>query len=310
MTLAIETRGLVKNYGRFRALDELNLEVEEGVVYGFLGPNGAGKTTTIKVLMGLLRFGGGSAFIFGERVEDGSPESRAKVGYMPELPSFPSHLTGRELLDIYGQLYGLSKGERESKADGLLKLVGLEEQRDRRIDAYSKGMQQRLGVAQSLIGDPELVILDEPTAGLDPEGRAEVREIIKQIGEEGVTVFLSSHLLEEVEKICSHVTIINRGKTVMSGSLEEVYKRFSKGAEIAVEVSGLNKTLIDSLRNISGVEDVSREGNELVILTDAGKDLREKISRTITEGGGVILAMGKKTRSLEEVFLEITKEKE
>lgn len=306
--LAIETRDLVKRYGRFKALDGLDLEVEEGTVYGFLGPNGAGKTTTIKIIMGLLSFDTGSASISGRDVTDGDPSSRVDVGYMPELPSFPTHLTGRELLDIYGQLYGMSKEVRISRAEELLELIGLEGLDDRRIDGYSKGMQQRLGVAQSLISDPGVVILDEPTAGLDPEGRAEVREIIREIGEEGVTVFLSSHLLEEVEKICSHVSIINKGKTVMTGSLEEVSKRFSEGMEIVVEVAGIEKGLIESLERIDEVVRVDREGKELTIYTRPSEGVRERISRAIVEEGGIILAMMRKTRSLEDVFLEVTKE--
>ncbi|KXA94409.1 hypothetical protein AKJ65_04530 [candidate division MSBL1 archaeon SCGC-AAA259E19] len=308
MTLAIETVDLIKKYNNFKALDELNLEVGKGMIYGFLGPNGAGKTTTIKILMGLLKADGGSAFLLGEDVESDGAKTRFNVGYMPELPSFPSHLSGPELLDIYGQLYGLSKSERKRKAEELLELVDLSQRKDGRIDTYSKGMQQRLGIAQSLIADPELLVLDEPTAGLDPEGRAEVRDIIRKIGDEGVTVFLSSHLLEEVQKICSHVTIINHGTSVMSGSMEEISKDFSGRSEVVVEVEKPKKGLISSLRELSGVVKVDREGRELTVVVEGEEDLRGEISRTIVREGGAILEMRTKKHSLEDVFLKVTRE--
>lgn len=310
MTLAIEAVDLTKTYNNFKALDELSLGVEKGAIYGFLGPNGAGKTTTIKILMGLLKPDAGSAFLLGEEITSSGAKSRLKVGYMPELPSFPTHLSGPELLDIYGQLYGLSKAERRNKAEELLKLVDLDQRKDKRIDTYSKGMQQRLGIAQSLIANPELLILDEPTAGLDPEGRAEVRNIIKQVGEKGVTVFLSSHLLEEVQKICSHVTIINHGKAVMSGAMEEISQNFSGKSEIIVKVDKLKKKLISSLESIPGVDQVNPEDKRLaIIISDAKSDIRGKISRTIVEEGAGILEMRTKKHSLEDVFLKVTREK-
>ncbi|KXA99484.1 hypothetical protein AKJ40_03055 [candidate division MSBL1 archaeon SCGC-AAA259M10] len=308
MSSAIETSGLVKTYGTVRALDGLDLEVEEGKVHGFLGPNGAGKTTTIRILTGLLKPDQGVARIFGRDVTSGSGV-RTNVGYMPELPSFPAHLTGRELLNIYGQLYGLGKSERESQADELLDLVGLENSGDRRIGGYSKGMQQRLGVAQSLLGDPDLVIMDEPTAGLDPEGRAEVREVVKQIGEEGETVFLSSHLLEEVEKVCTHVTIIHRGRGVVSGSVGEISRRVSEREEIVVEVDELGEKIINSVEKIPQVRGVNADGNELTVLTDIGTDIRREVSRTVFQAGGIIIGMREKKKSLEDVFLELTRGK-
>lgn len=308
MSSAIETSGLVKTYGSVKALDGLDLEVEEGKVHGFLGPNGAGKTTTIRILTGLLKPDRGVARIFGRDVTSGSGV-RASVGYMPELPSFPAHLTGWELLNIYGRLYGVEKSERESQADELLNLVGLEDSEDRRIGGYSKGMQQRLGVAQSLLGDPDLVIMDEPTAGLDPEGRAEAREVVKQIGEGGVTVFLSSHLLEEVEKVCTHVTIIHRGRGVVSGPVEQVTRRVSEREEIVVEVDELSEEIINSVEKVPQVRGVDTDGNELTVLTDLRVDIRREVSRTVFNAGGIIIGMERKKKSLEDVFLELTKGK-
>lgn len=307
MGYAIEISGLVKFYGSVRALDGLDLGVEEGEVHGFLGPNGAGKTTTIRILTGLLKPDDGTAHIFGKDAA-GSSSVRTNVGYMPELASFPSHLTGRELLDIYGKLYGLGKDERKSQTNELLELAGLEGSGDRRIGGYSKGMQQRLGVAQSLIGSPELLILDEPTAGLDPEGRAEVRRVIKRVGEGGTTVFLSSHLLEEVEKICTHVTIIDEGRALVSGTMEEVSEKFPKRTEIVVEVAELVEGLGRSIGEIPRVERVTPRGKKLVILAEKGEGIRREVSRAISDVGGEIVGMEEKRRTLEEAFLEAVKE--
>lgn len=309
MVPAIEIFGLVKNYGKFRALDGLSLDVKKGTVHGFLGRNGAGKTTTIKILMGLLRQDSGYARIFGEEVEPNNPGLRLGVGYMPELPSFPSHLTGRELLDIYGELYGLSERERKSQEEKLFDLVELQDYADEKIESYSKGMQQRIGIAQSLIGDPDLLILDEPSAGLDPEGRSRIRTIVKEIGKLGLTVFLSSHMLKEVEKICNYATIIDKGRVLESGRVSEIFEKFSEGARIVVEVVEHAKELANSIESIPQVERVDRkEGGEFVILSKPGVDVREDISRTITKNGGVIIGMREEKQTLEDVFLKATQE--
>ncbi|KXA88729.1 hypothetical protein AKJ61_04310 [candidate division MSBL1 archaeon SCGC-AAA259B11] len=307
MSSAIEASGLVKTYGNVRALDGLDLEVGEEV-HGFLGPNGAGKTTTIRILTGLLKPDQGKARIFGRDAAGGSGV-RTDVGYMPELPSFPGHLTGRELLDIYGRLYGVEKDDRETQTAELLNLVGLEDSGDRRVSGYSKGMQQRLGVAQSLLGDPDLVIMDEPTAGLDPEGRAEVREVVKRVGKKGSAVFLSSHLLEEVEKVCTHVTIIHRGRGIVSGPVEEVSQRVSEREEIVAEVDELSEKIVSSVERIPQVKRVDVDGNELTVLTEIGSDIRREVSRAVFEAGGIIIGMGRKKKSLEDVFLEFTRGK-
>lgn len=288
----------------------MDFQVEEGTIHGFLGPNGAGKTTTIRVLMGLMEPTGGSASIFGRRVKTGDPASRVNVGYMPELPTFPGHLTAVEMMEIYGRFYGLSKGAIEPRTEELLNLVDLWEWRGKRIENYSKGMQQRLGVAQSLLSDPKLVIMDEPTAGLDPKGRVEVRDIIREIGGGDVTVFLSSHLLDEVERICGHVTIINRGRKMASGSIEEISERFSERKRIKVEVSELTEDLMSSLEDIPEVVEVSREGSEITILSELKGDIRGEVSDTIVKSGGKILAMNEEKQSLEDMFLKITEEEE
>src|SRR3972149_10323828 len=253
MDLAIETVDLVKRYGSLTAVNKLNLQVRKGTIHGFLGPNGAGKTTTIKVLVGLLKPDDGTVRVFGEEVCGDRADVRLKMGYMPELPKFPKHLKGWELLDIYGRMYGLTKQQREEQIPKLLELVGLKGRERDLVGKYSKGMQQRIGIAQALLNEPELVILDEPSLGLDPVGMVEVRELIKNVVKEGMTVFLSSHLLFEVQQVCSHVTIINKGVAVASDTIENVEQKIKGPVTLQIEVTKLAKTIVEKVKKRSFV---------------------------------------------------------
>jgi len=303
--LAIETVGLTKRFGRLTAVDKLNLNVKANTIHGFLGPNGAGKTTTIKVLVGLLRPDDGVARIFGEEVSGDKPDVRLRIGYMPELPKFPKHLKGWELLDIYGRMYGMSRQMRRDQLPKLLELVGLKGREKDLIGKYSKGMQQRLGIAQALLNEPELVILDEPSLGLDPVGMIEVRELIKGVAREGMTVFLSSHLLFEVQQVCTHVTIIHKGVALASDTLENVSHKIRGPATLQVEVAKLTNTLIESLRKLPFVTEVKTENNKLNIMLETRDDVRPQVSETITSSGGTIVSMNLVGQSLEDVFVQL-----
>jgi len=202
------------------ALKELNLSIHAGEVFGFLGPNGAGKTTTINVLLGFIPPTRGTAYLFGIDVRQ--PIARQRIGYLPEMTYYYKFLTAEELLRFYARVFGLPHSEADKRIDELLKLVELEPVRKRLIKTYSKGMQQRVGIAQALINNPDLLILDEPTSGLDPLGRMKVREIIQRLKNEGKTVFFSSHELGEVETICDRVAIINRGELKAEGGVAGV----------------------------------------------------------------------------------------
>lgn len=305
MELAIETADLTKAYGSLVAVDKLDLEVKANTIHGFLGPNGAGKTTTLKMLVGLLKPDSGSVKVFGQEVGWDKPDIRLKIGYMPELPRFPKHLKGRELLDIYGRMYGMSKQERAEQIPKLLERAGLKGRENDLIGAYSKGMQQRLGMAQALLNEPELIILDEPTIGLDPVGMIEVRELVKGIVKEGVTVFLSSHLLYEVQQICTQVTIINRGEAVASGSLKEISALVSGPVTIEAEVDKLSDKIIKNLEKLPYVTGVFKKGNQLSIKLDTGEDVRSQVSQTITKGGGVVVSMNMKGHTLEDAFIQL-----
>ena len=211
------------------AVRGLNLRVQQGEVFGFLGPNGAGKTTTMNVLLGFREATGGAAFLFGVDVRE--PIARQRIGYLPELTYYYKFLTAEELLRFYARIFGIAGEETERRIDALLKLVELESARKRPIKTYSKGMQQRVGLAQALINNPDLLILDEPTSGLDPLGRMKVREIIQRLKNEGKTVFFSSHELGEVETVCDRVAIINQGELKVEGRVEDLVGKHQANLE-------------------------------------------------------------------------------
>jgi len=305
MEPAIETINLTKRYGSLTAVNKLNLKVEKNAIHGFLGPNGAGKTTTIKVLVGLLRPDGGTVRVLGQEVCGDRADVRLRMGYMSELPKFPKHLKGWELLDIYGRMYGMTEQERKEQVPKLLGMVGLEGRERDLVGKYSKGMQQRLGIAQALLNGPELVVLDEPSLGLDPVGMVEVRELVKGIAKEGVTVFISSHLLFEVEQICSHVTIIHRGVSLVSDTLQNVSSKFSGPTVLQVEVAKLSDATIQKVKELPFVSNVSEDGNTLIIELKTRDDVRSQISQEITNSGGVIVSMSLKGPTLEEVFMQL-----
>lgn len=224
----IEVKGLVKDHishflrKKFRALQGIDFHVNRGEVFGLLGPNGAGKTTTQKLLLGLLKPTEGSISVLGYPA--GHPKALERIGFLPENPYFYSYLTANEFLDFFGRLFGLSAAERKKRAQELLHMVSLEDAGDRHIRKFSKGMLQRLGIAQALINDPELIFLDEPNTGLDPIGRRDIRRIIKGLKDQGKTILLNSHLLPDVNELCDQIMILHRGRCVALTSVHEISK--------------------------------------------------------------------------------------
>jgi ABC-2 type transport system ATP-binding protein len=305
LEFVIETTDLTKKYKSLVAVDKLDLKVEANTIHGFLGPNGAGKTTTIKVLIGLLKLDGGSVSVLGQELGWDKPDVRSRIGYMPELPKLPKHLKGMELLDIYGRMYGMTKEERGKQVPKLLDMVGLRERGNDLVGTYSKGMQQRLGMAQALLGEPELLILDEPSLGLDPTGMVEVREIMKEMAKEGVTIFLSSHLLHEVQQICSHVTIINKGVAVASGTLKQISGKVRGPLTIEAEVDKLSEAVIKKVKELPFVTNVVKDGKKLSVEVKTRDDVRSQVSQAITAAGGIVISMNLKGESLEDIFMDL-----
>jgi ABC-2 type transport system ATP-binding protein len=219
----IETHNLSKNYKRIQALKGVSIEVEKGEIYGLLGQNGAGKTTLIKVLLGIISGWEGEATLLGKQA--GQANIRSHIGYLPEDHRFPDYHTGFSLLDFYCQLLGVSRSDRKRRIPEMLEVVGLKGRMHYKIRTYSKGMKQRVGIAQAIVHNPEVVFLDEPTDGVDPIGRREIREIMQRLKDRGVTIFLNSHLLSEVEQICDRVAILQKGELIREGSIAELTRQ-------------------------------------------------------------------------------------
>lgn len=274
---AIRTTNLRKRYGRRIALHGLSLSVEPGEVFGLLGPNGAGKSTTVKILTGLVHASGGDASVLGRDVRD--PEARRQVGYLPELFRFQEWLTGVQLLELHGRLAGLDRDERRERIPQVLDRVGLIGRGDERIGGYSKGMAQRIGLAQALLGRPALVLLDEPTSALDPVGRRDVRDLIRALRGEGVTVFLNSHLLSEVELVCDRVAVVDQGRVVFEGKLGDL---ISGGHRLRVTVDRVDDAVLSTLARHGKVEAV--EGSTVVVEVEDAS-LAPAIAAAVVRGG-------------------------
>jgi len=301
---AIETADLTKCFGTLTAVNKLNLKVQSNTIHGFLGPNGAGKTTTIKILVGLLRPTSGSVKVLGQEVHVDDADSRLNIGYMPELPKFPKHLKGAELLDIYGRMYGMTQQERTDQIPKLIELVGLKGRENDLIGKYSKGMQQRIGIAQALLSNPELVVLDEPSIGLDPVGMVEVRELVKTISKEGMTVFLSSHLLFEVEQLCDHVTIINTGSMLVSDTPQNISHQLGP-AMMHIELVDISAPVIAAVKQLPFVSGTWKTENTLIVQVNTYNDVRAQVSQAVTHEGGVIIGMSQKNATLEDIFIQL-----
>lgn len=309
MEFVIQTEGLTKIFFKnklvkkeeTRAVVNLDLQVASGEVFGFLGPNGAGKSTTIKMLLRLLFPTSGKAWLFGTPIE--RPEARRKVGFLPENPYFYDYLTAAEFLFLNGRLYGMSGTELKSRVDELIEFVGLEEHRDSRLRKFSKGMLQRIGLAQALVNDPELVILDEPTSGLDPLGRKMVLDLILKLKEQGKTVFFSTHILPDAEVVCDSVGIIINGELRKSGKLSDLLGK-TKGYQI--EFTGITDQKI--LKRIERLSKSRIEINEDVMTVEASEDELYNIVEIIRIGDGKLLRITPQKRTLEDVFIEEVKE--
>jgi ABC-2 type transport system ATP-binding protein len=295
--LAISTRRLRKVFGDKVAVRNLTLEVSRGEIFGFLGPNGAGKSTSVKMLLGLVSPSSGTAAILGRPV--GDVKTRAKVGFLPEHFRFYDWLTSVELLKLHGRLYGISRAELRRRVPGLLEQVGLAPHRDKPLRDFSKGMLQRIGLAQALLNDPDLVFLDEPTSGLDPVGRRLVRDIIKSQRERGATVLLNSHLLSEVEISCDRVAFLKEGEVVET---REVNSSLEGQTGVTIRATNVSTDAVAALQSLAG--SVRIEGERL-ILSLCSTGVLPQIVRCLVEKGAEVYEVTPQRLSLEERFLEI-----
>jgi len=303
----IMVSNLTKFYGDFKALDNVSFQVDKGWVYGYLGPNGAGKTTTIRTLLGLLKPSQGEVQIAGVDPTKNPVQALQAVGYAPELPTLQTFFTGEQLLDFLGKMFGLAGQARKERIKQLLDLVGLEEWGNKKIGKYSKGMVQRLSVALALVNDPLVLIMDEPTIGMDPEATAHFRNLFATLSKEGKTVFISSHLLDEVQRICTHVGMINKGRMVFNGPTAQVLETFTQQWVVEAELKKVTETMISALRKLDYVEDVEVEGNKMKIQLKEKKDYRGEISSEIFKRKGVLLGLNLHKITLEDAYLRALK---
>jgi ABC-2 type transport system ATP-binding protein len=303
--LVVETRGLRKQFGEKTAVEDLSLGVHRGEVFGFLGPNGAGKTTSIKMLLGLVEPTSGSGSVLGAPL--GHLQTRARLGFLPEHFRFQDWLTGRELLLVHGRFLGMSSRATKERADELLVRVDLVDAAHRPIRTYSKGMMQRVGLAQALLGHPDIVFLDEPTSGLDPLGRLLVRDVIRELRDRGTTVFLNSHLLGEVEATCDRVTFVKEGRTVrdlrmgdVDGTVEVDLRVGSLTGEARAAIARIGRILEEGTS-----ASASGDGLERVRLSVQREDLLPGLARALLERGVPLYEMRVARKSLEATFLEV-----
>ena len=295
--LVIQTEGLSKRYGKISAVDGLSMEVLRGHVYGLLGPNGSGKTTTMGMLLGLVRPSSGTFSLFGStgRHED----ALRRVGAIVETPSFYPYLSGRRNLTYF---QGISGRGSPSEIDALLDRVGLLARADSRFHTYSLGMKQRLGIAYALLGEPELLFLDEPTNGMDPEGMAEIRELILSLGTGGRTVLLSSHLLNEVEQVCDSVTILSKGRLIAQGEVSELIQ--SRGREQILASTTDDARAVEVLTALDWVEDVTPKDGSLLV--SAPHERSWELTAALSRAEVYVSELSPVQTSLEEYFLEVT----
>ncbi len=304
---AISIKNLSKYYKNVKALDNLTLEIPENVVFGFLGPNGAGKTTTVKLLTGFSQPTSGKAFVAGEEIGNGNLNLRAKTGLLPDVPTFYDWMSGREFLYWVGELFHFPKAEIRTRTEELLQLVELEKAANRRIGGYSRGMKQRLGIAQALFNHPKVLFLDEPTSALDPIGRRDVLTLVKRLKQEA-TIFMSTHILADVERVCDMVAIVNKGKLVLVSTVEALREKYARSV-FDMEFLEDGRSFAEKLASIaylSEPEIIGENGTQVLRIKALDvKQARSQLPRLIAESGLTLSRYELSVPNLEDIFLEV-----
>jgi len=300
-SLAVHTQDLAKRYGKTVALSGLTMSVRRAEVFGFLGPNGAGKTTAVKLLVGLALPTAGEGWVLGAPIGDLS--TRRHLGYLPELFRYQGWMKAREVLGLHCELSGMARSEWQKEIAIALDLVGLTDRADDKVEGFSKGMQQRLGLGVALLGRPELVLLDEPTSALDPVGRHDVREIIRQLKARGTAVFLNSHLLSEVEQVCDRLAVVDHGRVIATGTMAQI---LGQDGAVRVQVTGLSPVSRAGLQGYGNLED---EGEWLTFRGLAAERVPDLVGEIVRQGGRVY-AVEPRHETLEDRFLQLLKDQQ
>jgi ABC-2 type transport system ATP-binding protein len=296
---------LVKTYGKFKAVDNLCLEIGKGHIYGFVGANGAGKTTTMRIVSGLMKQTSGKVIIDGMDTSLHPVSYKKKIGYMPDFFGVYDDLKVTEYMDFYSGIYGIEKNERAKITDQLLELVNLSDKKESYVDSLSRGMKQRLCLARSLIHNPELIILDEPASGLDPRARVEMKEVLKELRDMGKTILISSHILPELAELCTSIGIIEHGKMVISGTVDEIMQKVSNKKTLRMKVLGDMEPAIKLLKEQPTVSGVSVHNDYIDADFEGTKETMVEILKTAVANGIPVVSFTDTDRNLESVFMQL-----
>ena len=303
----IEIKHLTKIYGTLTAVDDLSLTIKEGDIFGFIGPNGAGKTTTMRILVTLLDPTSGRATIDGLDVAKYGKKVRRVIGYMPDFMGVYDDLKVFEYLEFFAAAFGIERSKRKSIVEGVLELTDLQSKKSFTVDSLSRGMQQRLGLARVLIHDPKVLILDEPASGLDPRARIEIRELLRELKRMGKTIMISSHILSELEEICDHVGIIEHGKLVFSGTMEEIKPRLGIHTKVRVQVLDNTEKAIELLSALPQIQHVEPLKNYISVTFRDGQNMDGIIARTLVKADLDVVSIQPEQLKLDDAFLQLTK---
>ncbi len=310
----LEIQGLTKKYGKFLALDNLNLHIEKGEIFGFVGPNGAGKTTTMRITCGLLKATSGTVYVDGVNALTNPDDIKRKVGYVPDFFGVYDNLKVMEYMEFYGSMYGMDKADVDEIADGLLELVNLSDKKDVFVDTLSRGMKQRLCVARALIHNPDLLVLDEPNSGLDPRARFEMKEVLKNLGAMGKTIIISSHILPELAEMCTSIGIMERGHLIASGKVDEIMQKTKGSQPIHLravlssdeEEETQKESLTRLLKEQPNVDKVTQTEDELLISFNGNDEDAAILLKSLVDANIRISNFYREKEDLESLFLEIT----
>ena len=302
----LHINNLTKNYGSFTAVNHLTLHIPEGDLFGFVGPNGAGKTTTIRIVCGLLRASGGSVRIGSTAAAVGSKEMKRMIGYVPDFFGVYDNLKVREYMDMYGSMYGMYSRDIAKLTDDLLELVNLSDKKEVYVDTLSRGMKQRLCVARALLHNPRLLILDEPSSGLDPRARVEMKELLKNLHSMGKTIVISSHILSELSEMCNSIGIMNRGQLITAGRIEDIMQQISGGKRIHIQIASGRESAVRILKEQVGAQIESVMENEIIILHSGTDEEISAIIGLMIQNQVVLTGFYREEGSLEALFMQLT----
>ncbi|EKQ51412.1 MULTISPECIES: ABC transporter ATP-binding protein [unclassified Clostridium] len=301
---------LEKSYGKFKALNKLNLDIKKGEIFGFIGPNGAGKSTTMKIVSGLLAADSGEVYVDGIDAIKNNRKLKEKIGYMPDFFGVYDNLKAYEYLEFYGSIYGISGKEIKKLSMDLLELVNLENKYDAYVDGLSRGMKQRLCLARCLIHNPQLLILDEPASGMDPRARFEMKNILKNLRDMDKTILVSSHILSELGEICTNIGIVESGQMVCQGTVEDIMNAASGNENIIINVLNNEEKAVKLLKEMPKVGKVKFENNEINITFSGNEEDSANLLKTLIMNDIPVISFNKETSSLEELFIKITDKNE